>query len=291
MILDLHNHTSDGSPDSHISARDLFLLAKAYRIDGVGITEHGTFKSNSAVEAASSLTGVRAFQGIELNSAIGHLVVYGPSSFSWLDRDDKEPEIDARVVMALIQGRQTVKLSELRNALAANVISGALPDIFEETRRAGGCVVYAHPFAYAGENVRSLHHFLKQWLAQGVRTGNGLTDFLKYIEEVDPDTLRWIESVDAIETQNGLTTNLQNVLAKALAEELGRPQTAGSDTHSVLLAGRSLTTCDEEVANVAELCSAIRSRRVRITYPGPEVPFETVVELFKSITWPAERAS
>lgn len=293
MLIDLHNHTSDGSPDSDVSAHDLFLFAKTYHIDGIGVTEHGTYQSRAATEYAALLTGVRAFQGIELNSSIGHLVVYGPTSLSWLDRKDEDIELETAVINELINGKRTIKISELRRGIAASLhpTTGTVEDIFDETRVTNGCIILAHPFAYVGEGVASLHKYLKQWFAEENGPHMSLPDFLEYLQQVDPQALHWVEAVDAIEVQNGLTTNVQNSLAKALAEELGKPQVAGSDTHRLFMAGRCLTWFDDDVTDLAELSSAIRLGRVRGATLGPDISFEEVVRLLKSIKIPDEAFS
>ncbi|MHB8575201.1 MAG: PHP domain-containing protein [Dehalococcoidia bacterium] len=108
--IDLHVHTTAGSADSAIKAQLLAARAHTAGLDAVAVTEH--FRAWNAFDAAQlqAETGLRLLRGIEWNTDIGHVLVFG------LDRYDTSV-------------RGAVRLRELVCA-------------------AGGFMVLAHPFRH-----------------------------------------------------------------------------------------------------------------------------------------------
>lgn len=160
MLIDMHNHTSEGSKDSRITASDLFLIARGRKLDGLCVTEHDSFRSRKAVEVASASTRLLAFQGVEVSTDYGHMLAYGIRSSLW---DTEDAVIDTVYLRGMIHGREQISLSELRKAIQSKLeirTSWTAKEIIEETHRQGGCVILAHPFSYAGEETKTMHSFL-----------------------------------------------------------------------------------------------------------------------------------
>jgi predicted metal-dependent phosphoesterase TrpH len=77
MIIDLHTHTNPLSYDSDLSADDLIVAAKEAGLDGICLTEHDAFWSESEVEALRRKHQFPVFAGAELNTEEEHLIVFG----------------------------------------------------------------------------------------------------------------------------------------------------------------------------------------------------------------------
>ncbi len=74
---------------------------------------------------------------------------------------------------------------------------------------------------------------------------------------------RIFELVDAIEVLNGACSEDENVFALKVARHLGKPEVAGSDSHSMGSVGCVTTLLDGPVADERELIDSIKSRRCR----------------------------
>jgi len=77
MIIDLHTHTYPLSYDSDLSPDDLIIAAKSAGLDGICLTEHDAFWSESEVEALRNKHQFPVFAGAELNTEEEHLIVFG----------------------------------------------------------------------------------------------------------------------------------------------------------------------------------------------------------------------
>ena len=80
MILDMHIHTA-ASDDSTASIEGYIDLILTYRnnffLDGFVLTEHRTYTPGLKLERYWDEYGVLIFQGIEMDTNLGHLLVYG----------------------------------------------------------------------------------------------------------------------------------------------------------------------------------------------------------------------
>ena len=80
MILDMHVHTA-ASDDSTATIEGYIDLIQAYRpfhpFDGFVLTEHRTYTPGLNLQRYWDTHGVRIFQGIEMDTNLGHLLVYG----------------------------------------------------------------------------------------------------------------------------------------------------------------------------------------------------------------------
>lgn len=108
MIIDLHAHTSAGSPCSSAPVDDLVEEAKRIGLDGICLTDHNHVWKPGALEDLRQRHGFMVLGGNEITTDQGDILVFG------LDRD--------------IKG--IIKLEELR----------------EEVLAAGGFMIAAHPF-------------------------------------------------------------------------------------------------------------------------------------------------
>jgi len=83
MLIDLHAHTQPISWDSDLTPDQLVELAKAAGLDGVCLTEHDAFWDPADVAALARKHSFLVLPGAELNTEIGHVLVYGLDRFEW----------------------------------------------------------------------------------------------------------------------------------------------------------------------------------------------------------------
>ena len=80
MIVDMHIHTIVSSPCSSIDPLECIETAISLGLDAVCITEHETLEGARVIkELAAGYSEIRVFEGIEVLSQEGHLLVYGYS--------------------------------------------------------------------------------------------------------------------------------------------------------------------------------------------------------------------
>jgi predicted metal-dependent phosphoesterase TrpH len=77
MLIDLHTHTNPLSYDSDLSADDLIVAARSAGLDGICLTEHDAFWSETELEALRNKHQFPVFAGAELNTEEEHLIVFG----------------------------------------------------------------------------------------------------------------------------------------------------------------------------------------------------------------------
>jgi predicted metal-dependent phosphoesterase TrpH len=122
MIIDMHVHTL-ASLDSPAGAEDYCRAICRFReyhpFDGLVLTEHRVFDHHLCYEKISEKYGVLIFKGIELDTDLGHLLLYGITD-EFLRRTD-------------ISNRR---------------LSGA--DIVRRIEDCGGIAIPAHPFRESG---------------------------------------------------------------------------------------------------------------------------------------------
>ena len=108
MRIDLHIHTRPKSPCSAIDPPALLEEARRAGLDGICLTEHQNRWSPGEVEEWSRTGGIRIFQGNEITTNQGDILVFG------LDRE----------------------------------VKGVVPiqDLRQEVEALGGLMIAAHPF-------------------------------------------------------------------------------------------------------------------------------------------------
>ncbi|MDI6754533.1 MAG: PHP domain-containing protein [Thermodesulfobacteriota bacterium] len=108
MRIDLHTHTRPHSPCSAIDPADLIEEARRVGLDGLCLTEHQCRWSFQEMEELARKGGIRIFQGNEITTNQGDILVFGY---------DK----DVRGVVTIL-------------------------DLRREVKEAGGLMIAAHPF-------------------------------------------------------------------------------------------------------------------------------------------------
>lgn len=76
-VLDLHCHSSERSLDSGVRAEALVAQAVARGLDGVCLTEHNAIWPEADVRALGDAYGVSVIRGMEVNTQVGHVLVFG----------------------------------------------------------------------------------------------------------------------------------------------------------------------------------------------------------------------
>ncbi len=77
MLIDLHNHTGWGSGDSHLDPSDLIKRARHWGLDGIAITEHNQLWDPEKIEMLRRRHGFAVIGGVEVDTDVGHMLVFG----------------------------------------------------------------------------------------------------------------------------------------------------------------------------------------------------------------------
>jgi predicted metal-dependent phosphoesterase TrpH len=75
-ILDLHVHTTEGSPDSALTPEELVAECERVGMTGVAVTEHNGWPKHSFDEFAARQSIV-LIRGLELYTPLGHVIAFG----------------------------------------------------------------------------------------------------------------------------------------------------------------------------------------------------------------------
>jgi len=81
LLIDLHTHTTAYSSCSAVTPDDLLLAAKRAGLDGVCLTEHDALWPPAAVRELAERHGLVVLRGVEATTEVGHVLVYGVSSW------------------------------------------------------------------------------------------------------------------------------------------------------------------------------------------------------------------
>lgn len=76
-MIDLHTHTYPKSDDAFTGVDELIEGAKAAGLDGICLTEHDTFWDAEEVSALCRKHGFLILPGSEINTDMGHVLVFG----------------------------------------------------------------------------------------------------------------------------------------------------------------------------------------------------------------------
>ena len=91
MIIDLHVHTSRGSSDSSLSPLQLVEEVRRIGLEGVCITEHGgPWDRFEFQRFASQQDGLLLVPAMEVETDMGHIIVFGLDGYVSGIRDPKE---------------------------------------------------------------------------------------------------------------------------------------------------------------------------------------------------------
>ena len=82
MIIDLHCH-SNNSDDSLLSIDQIAVNSKEKGIDGICITDHEYFNNEKELNNISKKYDIKIFSGSEINTDIGHILVYGLNEYKF----------------------------------------------------------------------------------------------------------------------------------------------------------------------------------------------------------------
>jgi predicted metal-dependent phosphoesterase TrpH len=141
-----------------------------------------------------------------------------------------------------------------------------LAELRKVVDRAGGIMVANHPFRYKLDPRFSF-----------INPDHEPID-LEHPERAAK--LEIIQLCDAIEVLNGACSEEENLFALRVARALGKPEVAGSDSHSANSVGVVTTLFAEPVRSERELIEAIRARTTRAgrgLLDGGVMPFELPV--------------
>ena len=127
MILDMHVHTA-ASDDSNATIEGYIELILAYRrfhpFDGFIVTEHRTYTRGLNLQRYWDEYGVLVLQGVEMDTNLGHLLVYGLND-RVLDRIDvtKRMHDGRRIIPELTNlGAVAAPSHPFRESVFGNVI-------------------------------------------------------------------------------------------------------------------------------------------------------------------------
>lgn len=81
MLIDLHTHTTAHSACSAITPAELIEAAKAAGLDAVCITEHDFLWPLPAIRDLAEEHGFTVLRGVEATTEVGHVLVYGLTSW------------------------------------------------------------------------------------------------------------------------------------------------------------------------------------------------------------------
>ncbi|MDA0365900.1 MAG: MaoC family dehydratase N-terminal domain-containing protein [Chloroflexi bacterium] len=92
FYLDLHTHSTDGSDDAGATVEGYLRWITGrrrfgYRIDGFVLTEHRRFDADRDYTALAEQYGVTVLRGIEVETDVGHVLVYGVAPGFYRDFD------------------------------------------------------------------------------------------------------------------------------------------------------------------------------------------------------------
>ncbi len=81
MLIDLHTHSTQFSACSAVKPNDLVRAAKAAGLDGICITEHDALWPLPALRELGKEHGLVVLRGVEATTEVGHVLVYGLSTW------------------------------------------------------------------------------------------------------------------------------------------------------------------------------------------------------------------
>ena len=80
-VFDLHVHSTKGSSDSLLSPVELLGEAERIGLSGICVTEHNSIWDRFSWEALTNQTDLVIIRGMEVETDLGHIVVFGLDSY------------------------------------------------------------------------------------------------------------------------------------------------------------------------------------------------------------------
>jgi predicted metal-dependent phosphoesterase TrpH len=77
MLIDIHIHTRQFSPDSSVAPEEAILKAKESGLDGICFTDHNKGWDMVEIERLRSKYSYPLFAGAEIDTVEGHILVFG----------------------------------------------------------------------------------------------------------------------------------------------------------------------------------------------------------------------
>ena len=77
MLIDIHVHTSQFSPDSSVSPEEAIIKAKEAGLDGICFTDHNKGWDIAEIERLRTKYSYPLFTGVEIDTVEGHILVFG----------------------------------------------------------------------------------------------------------------------------------------------------------------------------------------------------------------------
>lgn len=201
MLVDSHVHTAVGSGDSIISINDLIIKAKQRKIDALCVTDHNSYEGFRKIQELGKIKDLIVMKGIEIDTEFGDILIYGIEI----------PEIPS---MGLIE-------------------------LVDKVHAKSGAVIIPHPFARCDLEQRTMRSYLVRYLRETSSKINaeansieiGIEQLINYVHNQDPTLFSILKKADGIEVLNSNCSLLDNWLAFALAEYLGKNMIGSSDAH------------------------------------------------------------
>lgn len=80
-VLDLHIHTTKAGPHSELAPLEMIEIGKRIGLSGVAITEHNRVWDSRETRALSEEHNFRVLRGLEVNTEMGHIAIFGLEEF------------------------------------------------------------------------------------------------------------------------------------------------------------------------------------------------------------------
>ena len=201
MLVDPHVHTAVGSGDSIISVNELIIKAKQRMIGALCVTDHNSYDGFREIQELGKIDDLVVVKGIEIDTEFGDVLIYGIDV----------PEIPS------------MDLNELVDRVHAK----------------SGAVIIPHPFVRCDLEQRTMRSYLVRYLRETSSKINaeansieiGIKQLINYVQNRDPTLFSILKKADGIEVLNPNCSLLDNWLAFALAEYLGKNMIGSSDAH------------------------------------------------------------
>lgn len=133
--LDLHTHTTVGSDDARMEPEELIRRAKELGLRGVAITEHDMIWPRERFEALQAQTDLLLVRGVEVNTEIGHVLVYGwDDEMLWPYRQLKALSERARAIGAVLVVAHPLRKWASQKAISSGMKLPSLSELLKLER-------------------------------------------------------------------------------------------------------------------------------------------------------------
>ena len=259
MLVDLHIHTSIGSPDSSISSKELIDKAKSRELGMICLTDHNSYKGFGELLETGEKEAVLVSRGIEVDTKHGHLLVYGADISKFL-------EVNKAILREQTEGLQRIWIEDLRDIFFNVISSFGIDQLVDEAHDQSGAVVLPHPFGEYYPGHTTMRYYLNIYKEQALpkpnsevkKTGIDIKRLMDFVQSRDPKLTAALEKMDAIEVLNPSCSWLENQAAFALAEHLGKNMVGGSDAHDLRNVGCCVTAFPSALHSEKDLIYYLR---------------------------------